>query len=106
MNRKAVIPTTALVTFGIIVLADVQEEHRLPTTREWLGFVIVFTLLSAGADLRIPVTYGLAMLVMVTVLLARGPAALNFVVDKVTEPEVKKRGKTIGKAKKTTERKV
>ena len=106
MNRKAVIPTSAIITFGVIVLADIQKEKRLPSTREWLGFVIVFTLLSAGADLRIPVTYGLAMLVMVTVLLSRGPEALNFVVDKVTQPNVKKPSKPAGKAKKTEEKKV
>lgn len=105
MNRKAVIPTTAIVTFGIIVLADIQKEERLPNSREWLGFVIVFTLLSAGADLRIPVTYGFAMLTLITVLLARGPEALNFVVDKVTQPKVKKSSKPAGKAKKQTEQK-
>ena len=46
MNRKAVIPTAAILTFGVIVLADIQKEERLPNSREWLGFVIVFTLLS------------------------------------------------------------
>ena len=93
MNRKAVIPTTALLTFGIITLADIQNHQRLPNSREWLGFVIVFTLLSAGSDLGIPVTYGMAMLVFVTVALTRGPEALEFITGKVSTKPLRPKGK-------------
>jgi len=94
MNKKSVIPISALIVFGTITLADVQKNGRLPGTREWLGFVVVFTVLSAGADLGVPVAGGFAILVMITVLLTRGLEALEFVTGKVTVPKGKgkKRG--------------
>jgi hypothetical protein len=90
------------MTFGVIVLADIQKEQRLPNSREWLGFVIVFTMLSAGSDLRIPLAYGMAVLVMVSVLLSRGPEALEFVLGKVTKAERKKPRKPSPEAKSQT----
>jgi hypothetical protein len=91
MNKK-VIPISALVTFGAIALADIQENEQLPGTREILGFVIVYTMISAGADLGAgPVASGFAMLVMITVLLTRGPEALQFLTGKVSPPKKPKR---------------
>lgn len=91
MNKKSLIPISALVVFGTITLANVQNNGRLPGTREWLGFVIVFTMLSAGADLGIPVAGGFAVLVMITVLLTRGMEALEFVTGKIEPPKQKNR---------------
>lgn len=96
MNRKSLIPISALIVFGTITLADIEKNGRLPGSREWLGFVIVFTMISAGADLGIPVAGGFAALVMVTVLLTRGLEALSFVSGKVAPP--KKHRKSINKA--------
>lgn len=87
MNHKKYIPISALVCAGTITLADVQTNNQLPGVREWLGFVIVFTMLSAGADLGIPFAGGFAILVMLTVLLTRGPEALKFITGKVTKPK-------------------
>jgi len=94
MNKKSIIPISALICFGTIVLADVQKNGRLPGSREALGFVVVFTILSAGADLGIPVAGGFAILVMLTVLLTRGLEALEFVTGKISAPkqQSKKRG--------------
>lgn len=75
------------------MLADIQKNGRLPGSREWLGFVIVYTFLSAGADLGIPVAGGFAVLVMLTVLLTRGLDALKFVNTKIGSP---KKNKTKG----------
>lgn len=83
MNRRSIIPISALVSAGTITLADVQVNHRLPGSHEWLGFVIVFTLLSAGSDLGLPFAGGFALLVMITVLLTRGLEALKFLTGKV-----------------------
>ena len=104
-NRKAIIPITALITFGTMVLADQGETEgigrskrstsHLPTSREWLGFIVVFTLLSAGADLGLDIAGGFALLVMLTMLLVRGPEALEFLTGKFeqrkTAPKVQKR---------------
>lgn len=90
MNHKSAIPISALVVFGTITLADIQVNGRLPGSREWLGFVIVFTMLSAGADLGIPFAGGFAILVMITVLLTRGLEALKFVGRKVEQPKHKR----------------
>lgn len=96
MNRKSAIPISALVVFGTITLADIQKNGRLPGTREWLGFVVVYTMLSAGADLGIPVASGFSILVMLTVLLTRGLEALEFVTGKVAKPKKKtKPGATV-----------
>jgi len=97
MNRKSTIPISALVVFGTITLADIQKNGRLPGTREWLGFVIVYTMLSVGADLGIPLASGFALLVMITVLLTRGLEALKFVTGKVSPPKTKtrRRGQTV-----------
>lgn len=91
MNNKAIIPISALVVFGTITLGDIQSNGRLPGTREWLGFVVVFTMLSAGSDLGIPVAGGFALLVMITVLLTRGLEALQFITGKVKAPKKKKK---------------
>ncbi len=93
MNKKSIIPVSALVTFGTIALADVQHNGKLPGTREWLGFVVVYTMLSAGSDLGIPFAGGFAILVMITVLLTRGLEALQFVTGKVAPPKKKRGGK-------------
>lgn len=94
MNKKAVIPVSALVVFGTMTLANIQENQRLPGTREWLGFVVVFTILSAGADLGIPIAGGFAVLVMLTVLLTRGLEALEFITGKVAAPKRKRGGRS------------
>lgn len=91
MNRKSVIPISALVVFSTMTLANVNHNGRLPGTREWLGFVVVYTMLSAGADLGVPFAGGFAILVMITVLLTRGLEALEFVTGKIAPPKKRKR---------------
>jgi hypothetical protein len=103
-NRKSIIPVTALVTFGVMVLADQGETQgkgtrkksigHLPTTKEWLGFIVVFTMLSAGADLGLDFAGGFAVLVMITMMLVRGPEALEFLTGKFQGKKLTK-----GKAK-------
>jgi hypothetical protein len=92
VNRKSTIPVSALVTFGTISLADIQHNGQLPGSREWLGFVVVFTMLAVGADFGIPFAGGFAILVMITVLLTRGLEALKFVTGKVADPKKQNRG--------------
>ena len=92
MNRKALIPTSALIVFGTVTLANIQRNEKLPGPREYLGLVVVFTILSAGADLGVPVAGGFAVLVMITVLLTRGLEALEFLTGKVKVPKQKKGG--------------
>lgn len=99
MNRKSAIPISALISFTTITLANIQNNDRLPGPREMLGFVVVYTILSAGADLNIPVAGGFAILVMITVLLTRGYEALQFVTGKIGTP--KKHSKKQGGAKGT-----
>jgi hypothetical protein len=70
-----------------MTLANVERNGRLPGTREWLGFVVVFTMISAGSDLGLPFAGGFAILVMLTVLLTRGLEALQFVTGKVAAPK-------------------
>jgi hypothetical protein len=104
MNRKSLIPVSALVSFATITLADIQHNEKLPGTREILGFVIVYTMISAGADFGIPVAGGFAVLVMLTVLLTRGPEALQFLGGKVASPKRKGKGKAAGPAPIQTQR--
>jgi hypothetical protein len=91
MNKKSIIPISALVVFGTMTLANVQHNGRLPGSREWLGFVVVFTMISAGSDLGIPFAGGFAILVMITVLLTRGLEALEYVTGKVETPKRKRK---------------
>lgn len=99
MNQKSLIPISALIVFGTMTLADVQAKQRLPSTREWLGFVTVFTLTSAGADLGLPVAGGFAILVMITVFLTRGGEALLFLANNTAkEPKKEKSTKTVPNA--------
>lgn len=95
MNRKSLIPISALATFGTLTLANIQNNGELPGSREWLGFIIVFTVLSAGVDLGIPIAGGFAMLVMITVLLTRGPEALEFITGKIEPPKKGKRKQNV-----------
>lgn len=92
MNKKSAIPVSALIVFGTITLADIQHDGKLPGTREWLGFIVVYTMISAAADFGAPFAGGFAMLVMITVLLTRGLEALEFVTGKIAPPKKRKRG--------------
>ena len=91
MNKKSAIPISALIVFATMTLANIQNNGRLPGTREWLGFVVVYTMLSAGSDLGFEFAGGFAILVMITVLLTRGLEALEFVTGKVAAPKKKQR---------------
>lgn len=93
MNNKAIIPTSAILVFSTITLSNIQKDHRLMNSKEWLGFAIVFTMLSAGADLNIPIAPGMAMLVLVITLLTRGPEALSFMQVKLTQKQKAKGGR-------------
>ncbi len=93
MNSKSVIPVSALISFATIALADIQHNEKLPGTREVLGFVIVYTMISAGADFGVPVAGPFAILVMLTVLLTRGLEALQFLTGKVAAPKPKSKKK-------------
>lgn len=95
MNQKSLIPISAILVFATMTLADVQAKKRLPTTREWLGFVVVFTLTSAGADLGLPVAGGFAILIMITVFLTRGGEALQFISGNLAAPKKAKKGTTL-----------
>lgn len=77
-GNRNLIPISALVTFGTITLASLQEEDRLPGTDQWLGFVIAYFVIAALGDLGVPLAGGLAVLTMVAVLLERGGAALGY----------------------------
>ncbi len=95
MNQKSIIPISALVVFGTITLANIQNNGRLPGSREWLGFIIVYTMLSAAADLGLPIAGGFAILVMLTVLLTRGIEALKYLTGKIKplpQPKPKRGG--------------
>lgn len=87
MNQKSLIPISAVLVLAVMTLADVQSKSRLPNTREWLGYTIVFTLTSAAADIGIPVAGGFAMLILITVFLTRGGEALQFVNTNVAKPK-------------------
>lgn len=96
--NKNLIPISALLTFGIITMSNVQTKGELFNSREIIGFLAVFTMLSAGADLGIPIASGFALLVLVTIALSRGEAALAFVAKKTEKPKRKKdKGKTDSK---------
>lgn len=93
MNKKSSIPVSALIVAGTITLADIQHNGKLPGSREWLGFVVVYTMLSAGADLGAPFAGGFAILIMITVLLTRGLEALQFITGKVAPVKTKHGGR-------------
>jgi hypothetical protein len=111
LNKKALIPVSALLTFGVMVLADQGETtglghnkrstSHLPTTREWLGFIVVFTMLSAGADLGLDFAGGFAILVMLTMLLVRGPMAIEYLTGKIQGKPALKKDKTSQQQKTT-----
>lgn len=90
MNNKAIIPVSAAVVFAIMVLADIEEKGSMPSTKEWLGFTVAFTMISAASDLGIPAASGFALLAMVAMALNRGPEALGFINGKFTGKKAKK----------------
>lgn len=83
MNQKKLIPISAIVVFGAITLADLHNNGKLPGSKEWLGFVVVYTMLSIGSDLGLEFANGFALLVMISVLLTRGLEALEFLLGKL-----------------------
>lgn len=90
MNR-AILPTSALLTASTISLANVSVNGRLPGSREWLGMGIAFFMLAAVSDLGAPqVANGMAWLVLLTVLITRGPEAFEFLIGKTQKPKTKK----------------
>lgn len=90
MNSKKIIPISALMVFGTITFADIEGKGQLPTTREFFGMAVLFTFLSAGADMNIPIAGGFAVLIMVAVFLSRGLEALEFITGKLEGKEPNK----------------
>lgn len=95
MKNKNLIPISALLTMGTIVMSNIQDEEKdeLISTRELVGFLVLFTMLSAGADLGIPIAGGFAVLVMITILLMRGDKAFEFLVGKTEKSKMPKQKK-------------
>lgn len=81
MNRS-IIPVSALLTLGIISIANVKENDELFSNREIIGYLVVFTMISAAHDLGAPVANGFALMVLVAIALSRGETALEFINDK------------------------
>jgi hypothetical protein len=104
VKKKGLIPVSALVVFGVMALSDVEREGRLPNTKEWLGYVVVFTAISAASDLGFEAAGGFAVLVMLTMLLTKGEDALKFLSGKVSAEPKKGTGKNVGPKKNPTER--
>lgn len=106
MNNKAIIPVSAGVCFAVIVMADIEENGSLPTTKEWLGFTVAFTMISAASDLGFPAASGFALLAMVGVALNRGPEALSFLNGKFSgkkaKTNTKKKAAAVSKTKGAT----
>lgn len=82
MKSRRLIATSALLTFGIVSLAEVQRHDQLPGADQWLGFVVAFFLIAAADDLGASWAGGLALLLMVATLLSRGDDALAFAASR------------------------
>jgi hypothetical protein len=88
MNKnKALIPTSALVTLGVIVLSNVEKGEGVFSTREIVGYLVAFTMLSAMADMGLPIAGGFAVLIMVTIILMRGDKALRYITSQTEKPK-------------------
>jgi hypothetical protein len=74
----AAIISLATITFANLSGRSPTDTGSLPNSRQWLGLSIVFLMLSAASDLGIESAGGMAILVMVTVLLARGEDAAGY----------------------------
>src|SRR3954452_18590122 len=105
MNNNRLITMAAIVSFGTITAANLshatpQDTGNLPTSRQWIGLAIVFLMLSAASDLGVESAGGMAVLVMVTVLLARGESAATYlgVTLNFGKPRMSKSTKNLGNA--------
>lgn len=86
--KRNFIPISALLTFGIIVAANVQQKNELFDSREIIGLLVVYTMLSAATDLGgAPIASGFALLMLVTIAFARGELALKYISSKVQKPK-------------------
>lgn len=83
MEGDRLIVVSAVVSFTTIGLAELEVTGSLPDTRQWLGIMIAYLILSVLADFGLPIAGGFATLTMVAVLLSRGQDALAFTTGKV-----------------------
>lgn len=70
----------ALLSFATIIAADAQRktDPGFPTSREWIGVSIAFFFMAAASDLGFDAAGGMAMLVTVAIIIARGDAAFRY----------------------------
>lgn len=92
---------TALLSFTTITAADLQRKRDpgLPSSREWIGLTIVFFMLAAANDLGFTSAGGMAVLVMVAIMVARGDEALQFAGSKVERERRGGRGRNRPRSK-------
>lgn len=90
-GNRNLIPISALITIGTITFASLEETGELPSTAQWLGFVVSYFVIAALGDLGVPLAGGLAVLTMVAVLLERGGFALRYITSR--EGEAAKRSR-------------
>lgn len=78
-DEQRLISISAVLVAGTLTLAELEENDRMPTTRQWIGLAIAYTLGAMASDLGLGgIGGGLALLLLVSVLLTRGDDVLRY----------------------------
>jgi hypothetical protein len=71
-NTRATVATAAVVSFTVIVLANLNDKPGrpggLPQVNQLIGYAVVFTILSIFADFNLEFAGGLSLVAMLAIL--------------------------------------
>lgn len=68
MNARQTVASTAVVSFTVIVLAELGRSGQLPQVNQLIGYAVVFTFLSILADFNLEFAGGLSLIAMLAIL--------------------------------------
>jgi hypothetical protein len=78
-SERRLVGLSAMVVAGILSIAEIEKNDRLPTTRQWIALAAAYLLMALAVDLRIAgLGSALALLLMVSTLLVRGDDVLGY----------------------------
>lgn len=68
MKARQTVATAAVVSFTVILLAELDRTGQLPQVNQLIGYAVVFTFLSVLADFNLEFAGGLSLIAMLAIL--------------------------------------
>lgn len=79
MRNEQLLPASAFVVLTTGVIASVEKTDALPNAEFWIGIAIAYMFIALIAQVNPDIGSGIAILILVSALLANGEAIAGYV---------------------------